>query len=112
MKDRRTAIRYDSSLPVIARVGIDREAASWTGKTRDISDRGVYFTTENNLSAGTELDLTIILPAKVTGCTKVFVRATGKVVRVDSRAGNGDLKVDVAAVFEIYEIIYDEAAIA
>jgi len=112
MTERRNARRYDLSLPVIVRAPIDKEAASRTGKTRDISTRGVYFTTDNNLSAGAELILTMILPAEVTGGTEVFIRATGKVIRVDKRPGNGDQKVGVAAVFEMHEIVRNEAAIA
>ncbi len=112
MKDRRTARRYNLSLSVIVRASIDKEAAPRTGKTRDISTRGVYFTIDNNLSAGAELDLTMILPAEVTGGTEVFIRATGKVIRVDKRVGNGDQKVDVAAVFEMHEMVRNEAAIA
>src|SRR4029077_13647596 len=87
MQDRRAARRYDLSLPVIVRVLIDKEAASRTGKTREISNRGVYFTIDNDLSAGAELDLTMIFPAEVTGSTEVFIRATGKVIRVDKRSG-------------------------
>ena len=112
MKDRRTARRYDLSLPISVRVPIEKRAVSRTGKTRDISNRGVYFTIDNNLSAGAELDLTMILPPEVTGSTEVFIRATGKVIRVDKRSGNGDQKVDVAAVFEMYEIVRNEATIA
>src|SRR5260370_5863235 len=112
MKDRRTARRYDLSLPVIVRAADDKEAASLPGKTRDISSRGVYFTIDNNLHAGVELDLTIILAAEVTGGTEVFFRATGKVIRVGMPAGNGDQRVNVAAVFEVQEIVRNEAAIA
>ena len=105
MKDRRTARRYELSLPVVVRAPMDKVAASLTGKTRDISTRGVYFTIDSNLSAGAELDLTMILPAEVTGGTEVFIKATGKVIRVDKRSGNGDQKVDVAAVFEMREMV-------
>ena len=112
MKDRRTAWRYDLSLPIIVHGADDKEAASLTGKTRDISSRGVYFTVDNNLSAGVELDLTIILPAKVTGGTEVFIRAIGKVIRVRLPLGNVNQKVDVAAVFKVQEIVRNEAAIA
>jgi len=112
MNDRRTARRYDLSLPLIVRAPIYKEAAPRAGKTRDISSRSVYFTIENNLSAGAELDLTMILPAEVTGGIEVFIKATGKVVRVDKRPGNGDQKVDAAVVFEMYEIVRSEAAIA
>ena len=112
MKDRRTARRYDLSLPVIVRAADDKEVASLTGKTRDISSQGVYFTIDNNLSVGVELELTIILPVEVTGGTEVFIRATGKVIRVAMSPGNGDQKVNVAAVFEGQEIVRNEAAIA
>ena len=111
MKDRRTTRRYDLSLPVIVRAPIDKEAASRAGKTQDISMRGVYFRIDNNLIDGTEVDLTMILPAAVTGGTEVFVKATGKVIRVDKPSGNGDQKVGIAAVFETYDIVRNEAAI-
>jgi hypothetical protein len=112
MKDRRTARRYELSPPIIVRASTDKEAASRTGKTRDISTRGVYFTIDNNLCAGTEMDLTMILPVEVTGGGEVFIRATGKVIRVDKRVGNGNQKVDVAVVFQMYEIVRNKAAIA
>jgi hypothetical protein len=112
MKDRRTARRYDLSLPISVRVPIVKGAVSRTGKTRDISTQGVYFNIDNNLRAGAELDMTMTFPAEVTGGTEAFVRATGKVIRVDKRSGNGDQKVGVAAVFEMHEIVRNEATIA
>jgi hypothetical protein len=111
MKDRRTARRYELSLPVIVHAPIGKGDASRIGKTREISNRGVYFTIDNNLSAGVELDLKIILPAKVTGGTEVFIRATGTVVRVDKRSGNGEQPVGVAVVIELNEIVRNETAI-
>ena len=108
MTERRTARRYDLSLPVMIRMPIEQEVSSRTGKTRDISTRGVYFLVDNNLSAGTELDLTMTLPAEVTGVTEVFIRAIGKVVRVENRPETGDQRVGVAAVIERYEIIRND----
>jgi len=105
MKDRRTARRYDLSLPVIIHAPILKEAVSRIGQTRDISTRGVYFTIENNLSAGAKLDITIPFPTELTGGTKVFVRIIGKALRLEKRSENGDQKVGVvAAVFEMHEI--------
>ena len=112
MKERRTAPRYDLSLPVIVRVPIEKEAVSRTGKTRDISTQGVYFTLDYDLSAGAELDLTLTVPAEITGGTEVVIRASGKVVRVDKRSGNGDQPVGVAAVLELHEVVDNEATIA
>jgi hypothetical protein len=98
------------SLPIIVRAPIDAEAASKTGKILDISNRGVCFTIDNNLSAGSDVDLTMILPAELTGGAEVFIRAAGKVIRVDIRPGDDDR--NVAAVFEMYDIVRNEATIA
>jgi hypothetical protein len=102
MKDRRSARRYDLSLPVIIHAPILKGAVSRIRKTQDISTRGVYFTIENNLSAGAHLDITIPFPTELTGGTKVFVRVIGKALRLEKRSENQ--KVGVAAVFEMHEI--------
>ncbi len=93
MTERRTARRYDLSLPIIIRVPAERAMDSQQGKTRDISTRGLYFVVEQNLQAGSELDITLTLPAEITHGTEVFVRALGKVVRVEQRSEEGDLRM-------------------
>lgn len=112
MTERRTARRYDLSLPVIIRTPTEREAESQEGKTRDISTRGLYFVIEQDMEAGSELDITLTLPAEITHGTEVFVRALGKVVRVERRMDDGTLRMGVAAVIERYDIIRGEAATA
>ena len=107
MTERRTARRYDLSLPVIIRNPSEQDASPENGKTRDISTRGVYFTLGKDLSTGAELDLTMTLPAEVTGGTEVFIRAIGKVVRVEKRPEDNN-KIGVAAVIERYEIVRNE----
>jgi c-di-GMP-binding flagellar brake protein YcgR len=110
MPERRTARRYDLSLPVIIRVPVEKEISSRNGKTRDISTRGVYFTIDQDFGAGAELDITLTLPAEVTRGSEVFIRAMGKVVRVDKKPENGNSRVGVAAVIERYEIIRTESS--
>ncbi len=110
MTERRTTRRYDLSLPIIIRVRAERAVDSQQGKTRDISTRGLYFVVDQNLRAGSELDITLTLPAEVTHGTEVFVRALGKVVRVEQRSEDGDLRMGVAAVIERYDIIRGQAA--
>ncbi len=112
MTERRAARRYDLSLPVIIRLPIQKEVPSRNGKTRDISTRGVYFTIDHELTAGAELDITLTLPAEITRGTEVFVRAQGKVVRVERRQENGSERLGVAAVIERYDIIRGESASA
>lgn len=110
MTERRTARRYDLSLPIIIRVPTERALDTQQGKTRDISTRGLYFVVEQNLEAGSELDITLTLPAEITHGTEVFVRALGKVVRVENRSEDGDNRMGVAAVIERYDIIRGKAA--
>ena len=110
MTERRTARRYDLSLPIIIRVPTERALDTQQGKTRDISTRGLYFVVEQNLEAGSELDITLTLPAEITHGTEVFVRALGKVVRMENRSEDGDNRMGVAAVIERYDIIRGEAA--
>ena len=111
MTERRIARRYDLSLPVIVRVPVEKEALR-NGKTRDISTRGVYFTMDQDLSDGTELDITLTLPSEVTRGSEVFIRAMGKVVRVERKSETGSTRVGIAAIIERYEIIRNEPATA
>lgn len=105
MTERRLARRYDLALPVVVHVAVNKEAPH-NGQTRDISTRGVYFTLQKELSPGTELDFTLTLPAEVTQGKEVFVRAHGRVVRVDrEKELETAANVGVAAVIERYDII-------
>src|SRR5258707_14813780 len=85
MTERRTARRYDLSLPIIIRVPAEKIPDSQQGKTRDISTRGLYFVVDQNLESGSQLDITLTLPAEITHGTEEFVRALGKGVREESR---------------------------
>jgi len=110
MTERRVARRYDLTLPIVIRIPAERVPDSQEGRTRDISTRGLYFVVEQDLSAGSELDITLTLPAEITHGTEVFVRAMGKVVRVERRMEDGNERMGVAAVIERYDIIRGDAA--
>jgi PilZ domain len=110
MTERRTTRRYDLSLPIIIRVPAEKTLDQQAGKTRDISTRGLYFVMDQDLQAGSVLDLTLTLPAEVTRGTEVFVHASGKVIRVEPRIEEGNTRMGVAAVIERYDIVRGEAA--
>ncbi len=112
MTEHRTARRYNLSLSVLIRLPMEKEPASRTGRVRDISSRGVYFSIDSDLGKGDQLDLTMTLPAEVTAGARVLIRAIGKVVRVDAGHANRDHLVGVAAVIVRYVIVRDEAAVA
>ena len=110
MTERRMARRYDLSLPVNVRLPINREPGSHSGQTRDISTRGVYFTMQKELMPGTEVDFTLTLPAEITRGAEVFVRAHGRVVRIDRQQDEVVESIGVAAVIERYDIIRGEGS--
>lgn len=107
MTERRNARRYDLSLPVAVRIPAEVTNPQ-EGETRDISTRGLYFVIEQDMQAGSELDITLTLPAEITHGSEVFVRAAGKVVRVDPRTKSRNMRLGVAAVIERYDIIRGE----
>ena len=110
MTERRTARRYDLTLPISIRFAEERIVSRQEGRTRDISTRGLFFVVERDMDAGSDLDITLTLPAEITNGTDVFVRAQGKVVRVERRVEEGEPRMGVAAVIERYDIIRGEIA--
>jgi hypothetical protein len=110
MTERRTTRRYDLTLPVSVRFAAEKLVNKQDGKTRDISTRGLYFVVPQDLEAGSELDITLTLPGEITNGSDVFVRALGKVVRVERRLEDGETRMGVAAVIERYDIIRGEPA--
>jgi hypothetical protein len=110
MMERRTARRYELYLPVNIRTLVQTDPVTRNGKTRDISNRGVYFTTENNLNVSAELDLTVTLPAEVTRGPEVLVRIKSTVLRVDKSSTKGDCRVGVVALFNRHDIVRNESA--
>src|SRR4030081_4086724 len=100
MTERRVARRYDLSLPVIIRLSAERVADTQKGKTRDVSTRGVYFVLDQDHEPGSELDITLTLPAEITHGSDVFVRALGKVVRVERRMEEGSSREGVGGGVE------------
>jgi len=106
--ERRTARRYDLTLPVSIRTAAESLISHQDGKTRDISTRGLYFVVHQELDSGSELDITLTLPAEVTHGSDVLVRAQGKVVRVEPRLEDGESRMGVAAIIERYDIVRGE----
>lgn len=105
MSERRGARRYDLSLPVMIRIPAQGFAETQNGKTRDISTRGLYFVIDRDVIAGSALDIMLTLPSEMTHGDEVLVKASGKVVRVESRMEDGSARQGVAAIIERYDIM-------
>lgn len=105
MTERRSARRYDLSLPVQVIPLASQKGNPHPGQTRDISTRGVYFVIHEELTPGAALDFTLTLPSEITGGSQVHIRAHGHIIRVDKKSGNGLHEVGIAAVIERYDIL-------
>ena len=105
MAERRVSRRYDLTLPISIRFGLERIIARQEGKTRDISTKGLFFVINRDVETGSDLDITLTLPAEIINGTDVLVRAQGKVIRVERRIEEGEPRMGVAAVIERYDII-------
>ena len=102
-KDRRSVARYRLSLPIIAHKLAAEPTESVAGITRDISIRGLYFTTEQEIAAGCELEFAFTLPAELTEGTEVLVNAKGRVIRSE-RQGTAE-GIGIATIIEKYDIV-------
>jgi len=109
MTERRTARRYDLSLPVVVSASVGGKAIPQKGRTRDVSTRGVYLLLDRGISQDSEFDLTMTLPTEVAGGAGVFVRAVGKVVRIEEWAEEDSPRVGIAAMLRRYEIVRNES---
>ncbi|MGB7728416.1 MAG: PilZ domain-containing protein [Candidatus Acidiferrum sp.] len=105
MTERRMARRYDLTLPVSVRFAVENLLTKQEGRTRDISTRGLYFVVSQELQSGSELDITLTLPAEITHGTEVLVRAQAKIVRVEQRVEDETPRTGIAVVIERYDII-------
>jgi len=110
MSERRIARRYDLSLPVMVRIPAQGLAETQSGRTRDISTKGLYFVIDQDVRAGSNLDIMLTLPKEMTNGEEVLVKASGKIVRVESRMEDGDERLGVAAVIERYDIMRGAAS--
>ena len=106
--DRRSTRRYDLALPITAHMLLPRQLEAVPGTTRDISTRGVYFTTDHELLPGCEVDITYRLPSDVTQSVEVLIRARGKVVRTERKEEDPHKGIGVAAAIEKYQFVRAE----
>ena len=105
--ERRAAQRFDLSLPVSIRCADSRQEEH--GFTQDLSARGVYFYTDVCLDEGSEVEITLVMPAEITLSESMPMCCHGKVLRVDkpglSLAAGNPPKRGVAVHFGHYEYL-------
>jgi len=103
--ERRTSRRYTMALPITIRTNGRDNASELRGKTRDVSFRGLYFTTDANCDPGSEIEFILTLPKEITLATDVNIHCFGQVVRVE----NQQAVRGVAARIDRYEFMQASA---
>jgi len=80
MFDRRASSRFPVQEEVKYRLLNSKTKLSGTGRTLNMSSGGIHFTTEQQLSPGRTVELSVNWPARLGNCLLKFV-AVGRVVR-------------------------------
>jgi hypothetical protein len=97
--ERRTSRRFTMSLPLTLRVG--RSPGEKRGETRDVSFRGLFFWTQEELEAGAPIEFVLTLPKEITMTRDVQIHCYGRVIRVEGQQETRG----VAARIERYEFL-------
>jgi hypothetical protein len=105
MEERRVAHRYKLPLPVIVkRLPLNAAPGEIRVTTRDVSTGGVYFTSDQRLSVGIKLDLSLTLPPEVTQGSAVVIDAQARVMRVDERPTDVRDRFGIAAIIDRFNV--------
>ena len=105
MEERRIAHRYKLPLPVIVkRLPLDAAPGEIHVTTRDVSTSGVYFTSDQPLSVGVKLDLSLTLPSEITQGSAVVIDAQARVMRVDECPADVRGRFGIAAIIDRFNV--------
>ena len=115
--ERRVGQRFSYLLPLSLReIGTSIEGL---GFTQDLSSRGVFFFTDAALQIGSEIELTLRMPAEITLGENMPVRCRGRILRIvkpassaqeTSGTGRAETKIGVAVRLEGYEYLPEAEA--
>jgi hypothetical protein len=99
--DRRSSRRVPTGVPVS--IKLPQGHLEVSGQTRDLSETGIFFFTDAQIDAGSELEMVLILPPEVTRGEKCWVCCQASVVRLEGRKEGG--KLGVAAVIKSLQVL-------
>lgn len=101
--EKRSTRRFALELPISIKFLNDGKY-ELTGKTRDVSSRGVYIRMSSDISEGASLEFVMTLPPEVTLAGAIRVRCHGRVLRVEK---NGH-EQGVAVAIQKYDFVGEE----
>jgi len=89
------------TLPLKVFLGAEQSRIEHQAQTRDVSFRGLYFTIEADIHAGSTLEFILTLPREITMAGDVHIRCSAAVIRVDDFEGHRG----IAARIERFEFL-------
>jgi hypothetical protein len=98
--ERRAGERLTVRLPVSLKP--KQGGPEQTAYTRDLSTQGIFFYLDREISAGTALEMVLILPSELTAGQKRWVCCQASVVRVEQNPGQ---TFGIAAAIERMDIL-------
>jgi hypothetical protein len=99
--DRRSATRHSLKIPLRYRIG-RRSGLEHFSETTNVSELGIAFTTDQELSVGVIVDLWLEMPRQINGTAVCQWLCTGHVVRID--AGEPSSR-RIGVQFDCYEVL-------
>jgi hypothetical protein len=101
--ERRAIRRFALDLPVsVKRLGNAEHDAS--GRTRDVSSRGIYMLVSSEMAAGSPIEFIMTLPSEITLTDPVRVHCSGRIVRVE----RNEHEHGVAVAIDRYDFVGEE----
>jgi hypothetical protein len=99
--ERRSGKRVQADIPLSIKLPHGNLEA--TGRSRDLSETGIFFYTDAQIGEGSDLDMVLILPPELTQGEKRWVCCQASVVRLEERKEGGE--VGVAAVIKNLQVL-------
>jgi hypothetical protein len=99
--ERRASRRFPMALPLMVCPSASKGEPERSGRTRDVSFRGLYFTIDTRYESGSSIELVLTLPKEITMAGDVHIRCFAHVVRVEPLNGH----CGIAARIDRYEFL-------
>jgi PilZ domain len=99
--ERRSGRRIQADIPLS--IKLPQGELEAIGRSRDLSESGIFFYTDAQIGEGSELEMVLILPPELTQGEKRWVCCQASVVRLEERNGGGE--VGVAAVIKNLQVL-------
>lgn len=86
--------------------GEDPGSVVQNGRSRDISEGGIFLWVEERVADGSEVEIMLSFPPELSDGKAVNLRCTGKVVRLERQRGRDTL--GVAVEFRKVEVVHHD----